>query len=189
MTPLVILDSRLGAIRSFFDRVSASVNADYDEVIQRAKAGRFRDRDDEANALFGPFTSEQIAIRAVLSELNALVESELQALAIKPLVHRAPSSEPGRLVWDLKRDALCKLVETYYAVSIADLPGSGAVEEIRQKINAYKHRGGVRDPRRDCDIQYFPEKFELDREQTRFYIQAVRDFLQALGEARAKGST
>lgn len=86
----------------------------------------------------------------------------------------------SKIVWDLKKDDLYRLIEGYYHISIDDLPGSKKVEEIRRTVNAYKHRKGFKDSRKDADWTHCPEKFQLEREKAFHQIEAVRDFLQAL---------
>lgn len=81
---LIVLTIELDAIRDFLNRVSASVDAEYSDIFRREEAGEFADNDELANALFPAMMSEEIAVRATLGELNALVESELQNLAVLP---------------------------------------------------------------------------------------------------------
>jgi hypothetical protein len=182
MSQLFILNMELDSIRSFLERVVKSVDSDYIEITHRAGIGEFADEDDESNAFFDPEMSEEIAIRATLGELNALVEWELQHIASEPFAQEqiAKRTKHNKIIWDLKRDDLYRLIEEYYSISVDDLPGSKEVEEIRRTINAYKHRKGFKDSRKDTDWIYFLEKYEVEREKAFSYIEAVRDFLQAL---------
>jgi hypothetical protein len=185
MSYLLVLNMELESIRSFLERVGKSVDSDYTEIMRRVEAGEFADEDEEGNAFFDPMMSDEIAVRATLGELNALVEWELQQVTVEPLAQeqKAKKSKQNRIVWDLKPHDLYHLIEGYYHISIDDLPGSKEVEEIRRTVNAYKHRKGFKDPRRDTDWTYFPEKFQLEREKALHQVEAVRDFLQALWAA------
>lgn len=190
MSHPLILDIELGAIRSFLGRVASSVDAEYSEIACRAHAEAFADHEEESNAFFYPMMCEEIAIRATLGELNALVEWELQRLAVEPLTkgRSVKKAERPRTAWDLKRDDLYRLIEDCYHIRLDGFPGFGEVEEIRRVANAYKHRKGFKDPRpgKDSDWTHIPEKFQLEREKAFRYIEAVRDFLQALWKATAK---
>ena len=75
---LIVLDIELNAIRSFLIFVLDTASSEYSKIQIRSNAGEFDDYDDEANAFFIPMMWEEIACRATLGELNALVESELQ---------------------------------------------------------------------------------------------------------------
>ena len=185
MSRHVVLDIHLAAIRGFLDRVLAVVDGEVNQAWSREEAGEFEDEDDFDNALFGPFMTEEIALRAVLHELNSLVESELQSLASEPFHRRNPSPNwlKDRQVHDLHYPELKKLIESHYAVRLDDLPGSGEIEEIRRKINAFKHRAGFKDPRKDKDWKTLGDKVKLDREEAHLYLQSVSDFLRALWAA------
>lgn len=191
MGPSIFLHIELEAIRNFLKRVAASVDAEYLEIISRVEAGEFSDYDEESNAFFMPMQSEEIAIRATFAELNALIESEFQSLAVKPFAEQQNKKEPKRLklVWDINREQLRRLIEEYYQVNFNDLSGFEKVEEIRRTINAYKHRGGVKNPRRGdlLESKNLLEKFKLERENAFRCIEAVNDFLKALWTATNTG--
>ena len=180
---------RLDAIRDFLKRMCASVDAEYSDVMRRDKQGEFVNSDELADAYFSPLMSEEIAVRATLSELNALIEYKLQGLANEPFTEEKVKRKCKRnfLVFDLARDRLIALIEGYYRVKLDVLPSFCAVEEIRHAVNACKHRDGWKDPRKDY-IGREPakvwEKFKLDRQHAFDLIIAVREFLTALGELR-----
>ena len=77
------------------------------------------------------------------------------------------------------------MIEEYYQVNFDNLSGFEKVEEIRRAINAYKHRGGVKDTRRGdlLESENWLEKFKLERENAFQCIDAVNDFLMALWTA------
>lgn len=162
MSRLIGLDIELQAIRFFLERLATFIDAEYLEIINQAEAGKFIEEDEEANAFFWPQSSEEIGIRAVIGELNALVEWELQNLAIEPLAERkkVKNSKLSKSVRDISRGELRRLIETHYQIKFNDLSGFEEVEEIRRTINAYKHRKGFKDLHRDTDWTRFPEKFD-----------------------------
>jgi hypothetical protein len=193
---LLLVNIELDSIRDFLKRVSESVDAKYSDIMHRAEAGEFANDDEEMNALFSPMMSEEIAVRATLAELNALVESELHNLAVQPLAEKQAKDKPKRpkLAYDLERIDLHRLIEEYYGISINTLPYSKEVDEIRRIVNAYKHRRGFKDPRKDFEwskcldkkslnLPLVIEKFELDRERALRFIDAAQDFIRALRKA------
>ena len=105
MVDLVILHLRLMAIKSFLERVLASVDEEYGQVFNRNEEGEYEDYDDFMNALYLPMEAEEIALRAVYYELNALVESNLQDLALALLTAKESKKtrKKPKIVWDLKR--------------------------------------------------------------------------------------
>ena len=183
----ILLRIELEAIRNFLERVADSVDAEYLEIISRIEAGEFSHYDDESNALFMPISREEIAIRATFAELNALVESKFQCLAAEPLAKQQNKNDPKRpkLVWDINREKLRRMIEEHYQVNFDALSGFEKVEEIRRTINAYKHRWGVKNPRGGglLESENWLEKFKLERENAFQCIDAVNDFLMALWTA------
>ncbi len=193
---LLVVNIELDSIRDFLRRVSASVDAEYSDIMRRADAEEFATDDEEMNALFSPMVSEEIAIRATLGELNALIESELQNLAVRPLAEKQLRDKPKRpkLAYDLQIIDLYRLIEEYYGISIDSLLFSKEADEIRRIVNAYKHRRGFKDPRKDFEwskyldkkILNLPlviEKFHLDRQQAFRFVDAAQEFIRALREA------
>ncbi len=141
----------------------------------RAKMGEFKDSDEEANAFFSPRTSENLAMRAALNEINSLVEWELSSLGVVPFA-KEPKKNKLRLVWDLKRDDSHRLIESHYGIKLDELPGSKEVEELRKTINAFKHRKGYKDPRKENVLG----RYELNRGCVANCLVGARKFLRAL---------
>ncbi len=189
---ILLLNLKLDTLRSFLERVGKSVDQDYLDVSKRKDAGEFEDNDELSNALYDPMQAEKIAIRAVYYELNALIESELQHLAVDIAnKDKDVSQEVSRLVcciksgrklvWDLKISDLQRIIESHYKVQLDDLRGSKKAKKIRQIVNAYKHREGVQDPRKDKKgIRAFPQWYKLERKQAFQAINSVGDFFRAL---------
>jgi hypothetical protein len=148
--------------------------------------------DDFDNALFAPMERENIAIRAVFSELNALIEWELGCMA-----NEAHFSNPKtksvldvrsheeikhiKLIYDLSISKIHKLIEDYYNINISSLPEYEQVHFIRKSINAFKHRKGYKDFRKEKD-SFIGDKFILNREIAFQAIKSTMIFLRALWE-------
>jgi hypothetical protein len=190
MSKYVVLGIRLGALKTFLDRVTTSVDEELSHLFQVQEDGDFADLSELDDALFIPMESEAIAIRATLYELNALIEWELQALAVEPYTHALKYAEVPkfmgdaplkkiRFASDLPRGEMRQLIESYYTVDFDELPGSSEVDQIRRAVNAFKHRGGFKDLRRDS-WSCFPEGFKLDRDEAYRAIDATSKFLRTL---------
>lgn len=174
----------LDAVQSFLERVYACVDSEYRELIARADSGEFIEENEEANAFFRPRASEKIAMKAALNEINSIVEWELFSIALEPFMDAQANKKPYglRLVWDLDRRELTELIENYYCITLDSLPGYLEVEEVRKAINAFKHRKGFKDPRRNRDTNgnSIFGQFELDRATIANYLDGARRFLRAL---------
>jgi len=181
MGSLISLDIELNEVKSFLDRVYQSVDGEYQNLVSRAQAGEFKDPDEEDNAFFSPRASESLAMRAALNEINSLVEWKLSSLGAAPFSKEQLKKNKLRLVWDLKRDDLHRLIESYYSIKLDELPGSKEVEELRKTINAFKHRKGYKDPRKENILG----RYELNREFVANCLVGARKFLRAL-HARCK---
>jgi hypothetical protein len=176
MGSLISIDIELNEVKSFLERVYRSVDSEYGDLISRAQAGEFKDHDEEANAFFSPRTSEGLAMRAALIEINTLVEWEVFGLAAVPFSKQPSKKNKLRLVWDLKRDDLHKLIEDHFSIKLDRLPGSKEVDEIRKTINAFKHRKGYKDPRKESIVG----RYELDRKFVENCLVGAGEFLRAL---------
>jgi len=107
MGNLITLDIELNAIRSFLITVSDAASSEYSKIQIRSNSSEFNHYDHEENALFIPMMWEEIACRATLGELNALVEWELHNMAIIPLSEKkekASNTKKSKLVYDLNYD-------------------------------------------------------------------------------------
>ena len=183
MGNLIELDIELNAIRSFIITVSDTASLEYSKIQIRSNAGEFNHYDDEANAFFNPMMWEEIACRATLGELNALVEWELQQMAIIPFSEEKASNtkkwKKFKFVCDLNVGDVIPLIEKHYQIKINEIDSSDAVKVIRNKVNSFKHRKGFKHPWKDrCKI--IPERFEVSRSEALRNIDSVREFLKDL---------
>lgn len=183
MGNLIGLDIELNAIRSFLITVSDTASSEYSKIQIRSNAGEFNHYDDEANAFFIPMMWEEITCRSTLGELNALVEWELQHMAIIPFSEEKASNtkkwKKSKFVCDLKVGEVIQLIEKHYRIKINEIDSYDVVKAIRNTVNSFKHRKGFKHPWKDrCKI--IPEKFEVSRSEALRNIDSVRDFLKDL---------
>jgi hypothetical protein len=178
MGTLISLDIELSAIRSFLKAVTVAVDLECSRINTMSEAGEFSRYDDEANAYFVPMMWEEIAIRATLGELNALVEWELKGLAgsLAPIKFSKKQKLGG---FDLKMDEIIERIEYHYQLKIKDMAGYEDVKTIRNKVNSFKHRKGFKHPHKDA-CKVMGERFELSRAETFQSIGSVRVFLKDL---------
>lgn len=189
----ITLDIELQAIRDFFSKVLENVDIEIGLIYERRKAGEFGDPDDFANALFNPIEREKIAIRAVFHEINALIEWELRSFAMKICRNSAGHTIIPKLsgdvsvnktsniksVYDLPIRKVRRQIERYHKIEFSDLLCFSEVQHIRKAVNAFKHRKGFKDFRRDPGSKLL-EKFEPNRENAYQAIDGARAFLRAL---------
>jgi hypothetical protein len=179
MGSLIILDIELGAIRSFLKAVTSAADTEYSKIKAMSEAGEFSHYDEEAHAYFVPEMWEEIAIRATLGELNALVEWELKNIPNGLSASKQSKKQKRRLRFgfDLKMDEIVERIENYYKIEIKDIAGYEDVKKIRDKVNSFKHRKGFKHPYKDA-CKVIGERFELTREEAFQSIDSVRTFLK-----------
>lgn len=192
----ITLDIEIQAIKDFLTKTLEAVDVESKTICEQEKAGQFTGIDDFSNALFFPLEREAIAIRAVFYELNALVEWELQNVAGVAYQYSTKFKHPKsftdissldevsrvKLVYDLQFGKICELIEDYYKINLSQLPSFEQFQFVRQSINAYKHRKGFKDFRRDKDAELI-EQFRLNREDAYQAIESSRAFLRAFWQA------
>ena len=136
---------------------------------------------------------EAIAIRAVFYEINSLIEWELRYLAVEPFqlsaqktsiprpIRDAPKdkSKSSKFVYDLPIKKVYELIEQHYKINFSNLPGFTEVHHIRDTVNSFKHRKGLKDFRRD-NVSKIPEKYQPTRENAYQAIDNASIFLKAL---------
>ena len=181
MGSLISLDIELNAIKSFLKTVINAADTEYSRIKIKSDSCEFSHYDDEANALFIPMQWEEIAIKATLGELNALVEWELYNLANKPFFEKGYASKKGRfkMVYDLRFNEIIELIEDHYKIKLSDLDDYKQINLIRNKVNSFKHRKGFKDPRSD-DFNRIVEKNEVSKKEAFQSIDSVRSFLKKL---------
>lgn len=197
----VVLQIEFDAIKNFLEHVDREAGVEIQNVMERNDAGEFEeDVDDLENALYGPLMRQEIAARAVYYELNALVERELQASAYRAWLastkHRGPKSldianltldsiRSLKMVEDLPYGKVVGLIEEEYQITVRDLDGGGAFLKTREMVNAFKHRKGLVDFRKEVSATHIkiPEFYRADIEQAYEAINNAYVFIKALWKA------
>lgn len=180
MISLVGINIELMAIKSFLLTVIDAANVEYSKIKNQTDTGKFLGFDDENNAYFIPMQWEEIAIKAALGELNALVEWELGVLANIPFSEKKPitENENYKIVTDIGFKEIIKLIENYYKIKFNEFTDYKQIYLIRDKVNAFKHRKGFKDFRRDdCSNSV---KHEIDRNEALLCIDSVGNFFREL---------
>jgi hypothetical protein len=126
----------------------------------------------------------EIVTRAVLWELNALVENELK-WAAKSICRKQQGMVLGAKK-NLTRQKAIKVIESEFGIRVEDLPGFNEVDEIRKISNAYKHDDGYSGEYEPFFIGFITKKYELDPDIANRYLSAVSEFLGALPGERLK---
>lgn len=198
----ILLRIELDAIRDFLEHVDIDAGAEIRDVFARNDQGEYEDIDDFENALFNPLMRQEIAARAVYYELNALIERELQYSAHPPWLesnkHRGPKSldwnnltldsiRSLKIVQDLSYKEIVKLVEEAYHIKIENLAGGEAFRKMREMVNAFKHRGGLIDFRKqEPKDMNLVQRYEADIEQAYEAIENAYIFVKVLWEATGR---
>ena len=203
----VVLQIEFDAIRNFLEHVNREAMDEIQSVLERNEVGAFEEFDDFDNALYNPVTRQEIAARAVYYELTALIERELQKSAHTPWLessspkHRGPkgldwtnlTSESIRSVKMIQRVSfpdIQQLIEEKYGIELRQLPGGEAFFEMRETVNAFKHRQGVIDFRkRSLQDFRFPEYHQADVDRAYAFIDAAWTFIEALWQATDREPT
>lgn len=119
-----------------------------------------------------------IVVRAIVGELNALVEYELKWIAKS--IQRKHHKESLGAERKLSRKKACLIIENEFHIKLDNLAGFTEGDEIRNIVNAYKHEDGYGGEYEPFFIGFIEKKYELDPDTAEKYINAVREFLHAL---------
>jgi hypothetical protein len=178
MSKKIILDIELNALKSFLETIKDASGKEYLNISKRSEAGEFFGFEDEDNALFFPIAWEEIASRAIFSELNALVEWELQILSSEPFFEENPIAfgKKSVILSGQKVSTAINLIEKHYKIDIRQIDHYNSIQTIRNKTNSFKHRKGFKHPIKD-NCKSIPEKNEVNYEEALQSINSVRVFL------------
>ncbi|KHE92135.1 MAG: hypothetical protein K8F52_01825 [Candidatus Scalindua rubra] len=124
---------------------------------------------------------QEIACKATLGELNALLEWELHHIATIPHFEVKARTNKGKskLVSDLSVKDVFKLIEKYYELKINEIDSFEGVMEFRKKVNSFKHRKGYKHPIKD-NCKTLCEKVELNIKEAFECIDILRKFIKDL---------
>ena len=203
MNPILI-DCQLQSLKDFLGFVSEGAGREWDSIEHQRQAGEFTEYEDWDAASDRPFILVEIAIRAVAYELVALTESELHDLAHEPWIKlkkkdtkdafdqegiRLNDLKHIKMASDLPFEKVLGLVQTRLSIRIEDVEGWAEIKKLRDAVNAFKHRRGMR-RWRDIDLAgegpYINLHHHINQEDITNAIAAVAKFLRHLQELTKK---
>jgi hypothetical protein len=181
-----LLSTTLETIRNFLDHVDREAGQEIESAMQRNEAGEFEEVDDFENALYFPVMRQEIAARAVFYEITALIESELQASATEPWLEADKFRGLQTTVHDLRFGEVVKMIERTYNVNIREFEGAETLFEIRETVNAFKHRDGRVSVKQDPVKYYSGKRHQADIEKAYEALEKAYEFITALWEATGR---
>jgi len=180
----IIIIEELKTIKNFLDRNIKLVDEELSDIFKREEAGEFCHYLEEfENELYIPLQCEQIAIKAVFNEVNVLIEWVLYGFATLPKEKQSKNMKI-KLVYDMPISEVCSSIEQKYNIKLDILPGFKRLKAMRKKINAFKHRKGFKDFRKNEEFKKgktvnILERHELNRKEAYQTIEDARIFIKA----------
>ena len=187
------------AIRSFFNHLSEDVVNEFEAIEQRAESGEYEEYEDLESAQDYPLMRYQIGMKAVMYELNSLIETEIYQYAYGPWKrskkHKGPKSMDDlgefklesmsqiKMVNDINFTEAIELIEIFYGFKFENVEHWTDVQGIRKSVNAFKHRKGRKHYKEidwGKDGLHFPQQYELDKDKIIRAIEASELFLRTL---------
>ncbi|MFA4911821.1 MAG: hypothetical protein WC649_12390 [Desulfobacteria bacterium] len=178
MSTLISLDIELNAIESFLRTMKESAELEYSKINEKSHRNEFHHYDDEANAYFIPMQWGEIAIRASMGELNALIEWELGCLASRAY-HETKKIKSNKAVFDLPIKQLINIIESYYEIKLSKIDYFDNILEMRNKVNSFKHRKGFKNPFKE-NYTSITEKHNISFQEAFQNIKHVKMFFNKL---------
>ena len=180
----IITIEELKTIERFLDKNIRLVDEELSDVFKREEVGEFCHYLEEfENELYIPLQCEQIAIKAVFNEVNALIEWVLRGFATLPKEKQSKNMKI-KLVYDMPISEVCSSVEQKYNIKLDILPGFERLKIMRKKINTFKHRKGFKDFRKNGEFKKgktvnILERYELNRKDAYQTIEDAKIFIKA----------
>lgn len=179
-----IIIQEIETIKNFLDRSIKAVDEELSDIVKRKEAGEFFHYLGEfENECYDPLKCEQIAIRAVFNEVNALIEWMFYGFADLPK-EKYSNNKKIKFVYDIPISEVCSSIEQKYNVKLDILPGFKRLKAMRKKINLFKHRKGFKDFRKNEEfkkgktVNIF-EWYELNRKEAYQTIEDAKIFIKA----------
>jgi len=179
----IIIIGELKTIERFLDRNIRLVDEELSDIFKREEAGEFCHYLEEfENECYVPLECERIAVRAVFNEVNALIEWVLYDFA--ELSKKYFKSKKIKFVYDMPISEVCSSIEQKYNIKLDILPGFKKLKIMREKINAFKHRKGFKDFRKNEKFKKgetvnILERYELNRKEAYQTIENAKIFIKA----------
>jgi len=180
----IIIIEEFKTIERFLDKNIRLVDEELSDIFKREEAGEFCHYLEEyENELYIPLQCEQIAIKAVFNEVNALIEWVLYGFATLPKEKQSKNMKI-KLVYDMPISEVCSSIEQKYNIKLDILPGFKRLKAMRKKINAFRHRKGFKDFRKNEEFKKgktvnILERYELNRKEAYQTIEDARIFIKA----------
>ena len=173
----------LKTIKRFLDKNIKLVDEELSDIFKRKEAGEFCHYLKEfENECYVSLEYEQITIRAVFNEVNALIEWVLYGFA--ELSKKYFKNKKIKFVYDMPISEVCSSIEQKYNIKLDTLLGFKRLEAMRKKINAFKHRKGFKDFRKNEEFEKGKtvnifERYELNRKDAYQTIEDAKVFIKA----------
>ena len=178
-----IIIEELKTIERFLDKNIRLVDEELSDIFKCKEAGEFCHYPEEfENECYVPLECERIAVRAVFNEVNALIEWVLYDFA--ELSKKYFKSKKIKFVYDMPISEVCSSIEQKYNIKLDILPGFKKLKIMREKINAFKHRRGFKDFRKNEKFKKgetvnILERYELNRKEAYQTIENAKIFIKA----------
>ena len=159
----MLITYQLNSIQSCLDHAISDLHREWNKIEKNNKRGKYRDYEDYESAQDLPIARLEIALRAVGYELVALVENYFHKFAHKgwrdSKKYKGPksildleqinSSTLSRIIMvsDVSFGEVIKIIEEEYCMKLSEIEGWEDVKQLRQTVNAFKHRDGFKHPR------------------------------------------
>ena len=180
----IVMAEEFKTIERFLDRNIRLVDEELSDIFKRKEVGEFCHYPEEfENECYDPLERERIVIRAVFNEVNALIEWVLYGFA--ELSEKYFKSKKIKFVYDMSISEACSSIEKKYKINLDSLSGFKKLKAMRKKINAFKHRKGFKDFRKNEEfkkgktVNIF-ERYELNRKDAYQVIEDAKVFIKAL---------
>ena len=180
----IIIIEELKTIERFLDKNIRLVDEELSDIFKRKEDGEFCHYPEEfENERYVPLKCEQIVIRAVFNEVNALVEWVLYGFTDLPK-EKYSKNKRIKFVYDMPISQVCSSIEQKYNIKLDTLPGFKKLKIMRKKINAFKHRKGFKDFRKNEEFKKgktvnILERYELNRKEAYQTIEDAKIFIKS----------
>lgn len=174
----------LKTIKRFLDKNIKLVDEELSDIFKRKEAGEFCHYPEEfENERHAPLKCEQLVIRAVFNEVNALVEWVLHGFVDLPKEIYS-NNKKIKFIYDMPISQTRSSIEQRYNIKLDTLPGFKRLKIMRKKINAFKHRKGFKDFRKNEEFKKgktvnILERYELNQKEAYQTIEDAKIFIKA----------
>lgn len=189
----IILQIKIELLKNFLDHVIKEAKKEIDDIIRKKEAGEYNEINDFGNALYYPLQREEIAARTIYYEINALFERELRTSALKPWKESEKFKGPKtldfkkltinsirslKMISDVPFKKILKLIENEYDIKIINLKGADTLFDIRDAVNAFKHKDSYIDFRKqEVDRIEIGKKIQAEVDKAYFGLVQAYEFI------------